>query len=66
MRRALATALALRKTPLESGDDPQVENFFRAGLAAQVGFIIVALAGVGLVMVSAIPAHLATLIRTIL
>jgi len=52
LRRAFTNALAL---PLENGHDPQVETFFRAGLIAQVGFIIVALAGVGLVLVSAGP-----------
>ena len=52
LRHAFTTALALRRTPLDSGHDPQVENFFRTGLVAQVGFIIVALAGVGLVMVA--------------
>jgi hypothetical protein len=68
LRRAFTNALALRRTPLDSGHDPQVEIFFRAGLIAQVGFIIVALAGVGLVLVSAGPgfAHFGQLIRTII
>jgi hypothetical protein len=57
MRKAVAAASALRRTPLESGHDPQVETFFRAGLMVQVGFILVAFTGMGLVFLDAVQTH---------
>jgi hypothetical protein len=69
LRNAVAAALALRR--LKGENDPDGDNptaFFHTGLAAQAGFIVVALAGVGMVLVSTAPgfARLAQLIQTIL
>jgi len=53
LRNAVATALAVRRIRgqgnEEAGGDFPI-SFFRAGLIAQVGFIIVALVGVAMVM----------------
>ena len=69
LRNAVAAVLALRR--LRGEGDPDGENpaaFFHTGLAAQMGFIVVALAGVGMVLVSATPgfARLAQMIHTTL
>jgi hypothetical protein len=54
------------------GHDLQMESFFRVGLMVQVGFILVAFTGVGLVLLDAVQTHnltleyIAHLARTIL
>ena len=68
-RRLRNAVAAVRR--LRGEGDPDDENpaaFFHTGLAAQMGFIVVALAGVGMVLVSATPgfARLAQMIHTTL
>jgi hypothetical protein len=67
LRNAVATALAVRRIR-ESGEGEgegaeHLLSFFRAGLVAQVGFIVVALVGVSMVMTAG---HLHGRIATLL
>jgi hypothetical protein len=73
LRGAVAAALTLRRIPADADTEGE-PAFFRAGLIAQVGFIIVALTGVAMVIATneklhgaqAVAGRLALLIRTII